>query len=144
VGSVSFFLPEYWPTKFEMTIRFPNDFMFEMNKEKLENWRRQFGTSNKIKKGLRVAPYVFTELGVAMLSSILNSDEAIEVNISIMRIFSKLRSFLLMEENLNKRIDQLESGASKVFKVVFQRLDDLEDATPALKPSRKKIGLNHS
>ena len=122
--------------------RFPIDFMFEMNKEELENWRRQFGTSNKEKMGLRIPPYVFTELGVAMLSSVLNSNQAIEVNISIMRIFFQLRSFLLMEEKLNKRIDQLETGINKVFKVVFQRLDDNDYATPALKPARKKIGLN--
>ena len=122
--------------------RFPVDFMFEMNKEELENWRRQFGTSNKEKMGLRIPPYVFTELGVAMLSSVLNSNQAIEVNISIMRIFFQLRSFLLMEEKLNKRIDQLETGINKVFKVVFQRLDAIDDARPALKPARKKIGLN--
>ncbi len=122
--------------------RFPSDFMFEMNKEELENWRYQFGTSNKVKMGLRIPPYVFTELGVAMLSSILNSDQAIEINISIMRIFSKLRSFLLMEENLIKRMDQLESGANKLFKVVFQRLDNLEITTPTLRPDRRKIGLN--
>lgn len=122
--------------------RFPSDFMFEMNKEELENWRRQFGTSNKEKMGLRILPFAFTELGVAMLSSVLNSNQAIEVNISIMRIFFQLRSFLLMEEKLNKRMDKLESGINKVFKVVFQRLDDVDEATPALKPTRKKIGLN--
>jgi hypothetical protein len=122
--------------------RFPADFMFEMNKEELENWRCQFGTSNKEKMGLRIPPFVFTELGVAMLSSVLNSSVAIEVNISIMRIFFQLRSFLLMEEKLNKRIDQLESGVNKIFKVVFQRLDAVDDATPALKPTRKRIGLD--
>jgi hypothetical protein len=121
--------------------RFPEDFMFEMSKAELEDWRRQFGTSNKEKMGLRIPPFVFTELGVAMLSSVLNSAHAIEVNISIMRIFFQLRSFLLMEEKLNKRMDQIESGINKVFKVIFQRLDDIEEATPALKPTRKKIGL---
>ena len=122
--------------------RFPSDFMFEMNKEELENWRHQFGTSNKEKMGLRIPPYVFTELGVAMLSSVLNSNQAIEVNISIMRIFFQLRSFLLMEEKLNKRMDQLESGINKVFKVVFQRLDAIDEATPAIRPVRKRIGLS--
>lgn len=116
--------------------------MFEMTKEEFENWRCNFGTSNKVKMGLRIPPFVFTELGIAMLPSVLNSDHAIEINISIMRIFSKLRSFLLMEENLNKRIDQIESGANKIFKVDFQRLDDLENANPVFKPNRKKIGLN--
>ena len=92
--------------------------------------------------GLRIPPYVFTELGVAMLSSVLNSNQAIEVNISIMRIFVQLRSFLLMEEKLNKRMDQLESGINKVFKVVFQRLDAIDEATPAIRPVRKRIGLS--
>ncbi|MDO9183495.1 MAG: ORF6N domain-containing protein [Bacteriovorax sp.] len=123
--------------------RFPDDFMFEMNKEELENWRCQFGTSNKEKMGLRILPFAFTELGVAMLSSVLNSHQAIEVNISIMRIFFQLRSFLLMEEKLNKRMDKLESGINKVFKVVFQRLDETDDKlTPKLSQNRKKIGLN--
>lgn len=121
--------------------RFPSDFMFEMNKEELANWRRQFGTSNKEKMGLRIPPYAFTELGIAMLSSVLNSNQAIEVNISIMRIFLQLRSFLLMEEKLNKRIDKLESGINTVFKVIFQKLDAIDEATPALRPVRKKIGL---
>ena len=57
--------------------RFPEDFMFEMSKEELENWRYQFGTSNFVKMGLRIQPFVFTELGVAMLSSVLNSEQAI-------------------------------------------------------------------
>jgi hypothetical protein len=59
--------------------RFPVDFMFEMTQEELENWRYQFGTSKREKMGIRIKPFVFTELGVAMLSSILNSDQAIAV-----------------------------------------------------------------
>lgn len=69
--------------------RFPSDFMFEMNDEELKNWRFQFGTSNSIKMGLRVKPFVFTELGVAMLSSVLKSEKAVSINISIMRIFAQ-------------------------------------------------------
>jgi hypothetical protein len=122
--------------------RFPEDFMIEMSKEELDNWRRQFGTSNKFKMGLRIQPFVFTELGVAMLSSILRSEQAISVNISIMRIFAKLRSFFLMEKNISERMDHLESGTNKMFKVVFERMDSYEDLIiPKLNPSRKKIGL---
>ena len=58
-----------------------------------------------------------------------------------MRIFVKLRSFLLLEKDLNDRIDQLELGTNKIFKIVFERLDSIEDATPALTPSRKKISI---
>lgn len=122
--------------------RFPSDFMFEMSEEELKNWRYQFGTSNSIKMGLRVQPFVFTELGVAMLPSVLNSEQAISVNISIMRIFAKLRSFLLLEREINDRMDKLEAGTTKVFQVVFERLDTVEEIIlPKLSPKRKKIGL---
>lgn len=122
--------------------RFPDDFMLEMTKEELENWRFQFGTSNSVKMGLRVQPFVFTELGVAMLSSILNSEQAISVNISIMRIFAKLRSFLLLEKEINDRMDKLEVETNEVFQIVFKRLDAVEKIiVPKLPPNRKKIGL---
>lgn len=122
--------------------RFPDDFMFEMTKVELENWRFQFGTSNSVKMGIRVQPFVFTELGVAMLSSVLNSEQAIAVNISIMRIFAKLRSFLLLEREINERMEKLEAETNEVFQVVFERLDAVEKTiTPRLSPHRKKIGL---
>lgn len=122
--------------------RFPEDFMFEMSKEELENWRFQFGTSNFVKMWLRIQPFVFTELGVAMLSSALNSEQAISVYISIMRIFTKLRSFLLLEKEINDRMDKLEAETNEVFQVVFKRLDAMEKIiVPRLSPNRKKIGL---
>ncbi len=122
--------------------RFPEDFMFELTKEELENWRYQFGTSNREKMGLRIPPFAFTEQGVAMLSSVLNSEHAILVNISIMRIFTKLRSFFMLEKNLNERIDKLESNTNKMFKIVFERLDSIEEnITPHLPENRPKIGL---
>ena len=84
--------------------RFPEDFMFEMNKEEFQDWRSQFGTSNPSDKmGLRYSPMVFTEQGVAMLSSVLNSKRAIEVNIKIIRIFTKLREMLT--DNLSLKLD---------------------------------------
>ena len=125
--------------------RFPDDFMFEMTKEELENWRYQFGTSNSIKMGLRIQPFVFTELGVAMLSSVLNSEQAISINISIMRIFAKLRSFLLLEKNINERMDKFEAETTEVFEIVFKRLDAVEKIiVPKISPNRKKIGLTTS
>jgi hypothetical protein len=72
--------------------RFPEDFMFEMTSEELENWRSQFVTSNSDKMGLRYAPFCFTEQGVAMLSSVLNSETAIQVNIQIIRVFAHMKS----------------------------------------------------
>lgn len=71
--------------------RFPSDFMFELTKQEVKDWRCQFVTSNSDKMGLRYAPMAFTEQGVAMLSSILRSDRAIQVNIQIMRTFTKVQ-----------------------------------------------------
>lgn len=76
-----------------------------------------------------------------MLSSVLKSKRAIQVNISIMRIFTKLRSFLMMEQNIDKRMDTLENGTNQLFKVVFERLDNLEQRLPSHDSERKKIGL---
>jgi hypothetical protein len=122
--------------------RFPDDFMFELSKVELENWRCQFGTSNSEKMGLRYKPFAFTEQGVAMLSSVLRSERAIQVNISIMRIFTKLRSFLLLEKELRDKVDKLEANTNKMFKIVFERLDDHEESvTPRLPNNRRKIGI---
>lgn len=68
--------------------------MFELNDEELEDWRRQFGTSNEDRMGFRYKPFAFTEEGVAQLSAILNSERAIKVNIQIIRMFTKVRSFV--------------------------------------------------
>ncbi len=76
-----------------------------------------------------------------MLSGVLSSARAVQVNIAIMRIFTRLRSFLVMESSLSDRISKLEDGTNKLFKVVFERLDSIEDEAPILKPNRKKIGL---
>ena len=99
--------------------RFPEDFMFELSKEEFENWRSQFVTSNSDKMGLRHNPMAFTEQGVAMLSSVLNSDRAIQVNIQIMRAFTKLREMLSTHEELRKKIEAMENKYDSQFKAVF-------------------------
>lgn len=83
--------------------RFPDDFMFQLTKEEAENLRSQFATSNAGRGGRRTLPYAFTEPGVAMLSSVLNSEHAIEVNILIMRAFIRLRQMLESNEELNRK-----------------------------------------
>lgn len=123
--------------------RFPRDFMFQLTTEKVEALRFQFGTSKSGRGGRRYLPYVFTDGGVAMLSSVLTTNEAARVNVSIIRTFIKLRSFLAMENSLSKRVSKLEQGTNKLFKVVFERLDSIEEAAPTLKPNRKKIGLKN-
>lgn len=125
-------------------LRFPEDFMFQLTTEEsvelqeFRNIMHSYGGHRKI-------PYVFTENGVAMLSSILNSERAILMNIAIIRIFTKFRSFLLLEKGLNDRMDRLESGSNKVFKVVFERLDNIESVIDSKLPAKKKkIGLKDS
>ena len=111
------------------TDRFPEDFMFELTKEEFANWRSQFVTSNSSNKmGLRYAPYVFTEQGVAMLSSVLNSPKAIAVNIKIIRVFTKLREMLFNNKDLLLRMEKIErklSSQNKNIELVFQYLDEL-------------------
>ncbi len=90
------------------TERFPEDFMFQLKKEELENLRCQFGISRKEYGGRRYNPYVFTEQGVAMLSSVLNSKRAIAVNVQIMRTFVKIRQMVLTHNELAKQLNELE------------------------------------
>ena len=109
--------------------RFPKDFMFEMTKGELNNWRSQFVTSiSTDKMGLRYTPYVFTEQGVAMLSSILNSPRAIAVNIRIIRVFSKIREMLTDNLSLKLEIEKIKkklSNHGKNIELVFNYLDEL-------------------
>lgn len=121
--------------------RFPSDFMFEMTDEEFENWRTQFATSKSIKMGLRYKPMVFTEQGVAMLSSVLRSKRAIDVNILIMRAFVRMRELLYSDKNLALKVEQLERRMEKhgeslqqVIHIVTQLLEQ-----PESEP--KKIGF---
>jgi hypothetical protein len=115
--------------------RFPEDFMFELKKEEFENWRSQFVTSNRDKMGLRYRPMVFTEQGVAMLSSVLNSERAIQVNIQIMRAFTRLRQMLSTNEELRKKIESMEKKYDRHFQVVFEAIKQLMEE--AEKPKRR-------
>ena len=116
--------------------RFPSDFMFQLTREEWENLKSQFVTSSW--GGLRKMPFAFTEQGVAMLSSVLNSDQAIQVNIQIMRAFTKLRHLVLDNEELRNEIENLRKETEGKFQVVFETLDHLlsEDSQP-----KKKIGF---
>ena len=115
--------------------RFPGDFMFELTKQELENWRCQFGTSNSEKMGLRYSPMVFTEQGVAMLSSVLRSKRAIEVNIVIMRAFVRLREMMTSNLELARKLEEMEKKYDEQFKVVFDAMRALMVETE--KPKRK-------
>src|SRR5690606_13046156 len=89
-------------------VRFPGDFMFEMSKVELENWRSQNVTSKNDRQGLRYAPFCFTEQGVTMLSCILNRERAIVVNIQVIRVFSKIREMLSTHKDILLKLEQLE------------------------------------
>ncbi len=122
--------------------RFPDDFMFELSKEEFANWRSQFATSNSDKKGLRYAPMAFTEHGVLMLSSVLNNDKAIQTNIQIMRIFVKVREFLLETTEIKLDITKMQKkleNHDKNIELVFNYLDELIDKQEN-KVTRTKIG----
>ncbi len=113
--------------------RFPEDFMFELNTEEFKDLRSQFGTSNSW-GGTRYAPMVFTEQGVAMLSSVLNSARAISVNIMIMRAFVQMRRFLKDNSHMFQRINQLEKKQLITDTKLEQVLEAIEDKK--IKPSK--------
>jgi len=118
--------------------RFPEDFMFQLSKEEYAEFsRRQFGA---LKRGelSKYLPYAFTENGVAMLSSILRSKRAIQVNIQIMRTFTKIREMLISHKDLARRLDDLEKKYDSQFRVVFDTIRQLL-VPPGAK--KRKIGF---
>jgi len=140
--------------------RFPDDFMFQLTDEEWENLRFHFGTSSlesdlscqfgssKTEEnsrsqnvtsrpwgGRRSLPYVFTEQGVAMLSSVLKSERAVKVNIEIMRAFVRLREMIASNRELSKRLDELEQKYDSQFRVVFDAIRQL--MTPPVRETRK-------
>ena len=121
--------------------RFPDDFMFQLSKQEMQNWISQIVTSNSAKMGLRRLPFAFTEQGVAMLSGLLNSDRAIQVNIAIMRAFVKLRVILSANKELAHKLEQLEKKTDQhddKIKVIFEAIRQLM-APP--EPKKSKIGF---
>ena len=118
--------------------RFPDDFMFVLDTNEFRNWRSQFVTSKADQKGLRYAPMAFTEHGILMLSSVLNSDRAVQVNIEIMRAFVNLRRMLASNVELAGKLKELESKYDRQFKVVFDAIRRLMSPPPS---ARKPIGF---
>jgi len=109
--------------------RFPEDFMLELTSEEFENWRCQIGASNfGDKMGLRYLPYAFTEQGIAMLSGVLNSPKAIQINIGIMPIFTRMRKLISENEKIIKFIQALEqktNGNTKSIELLFEYMDEM-------------------
>ena len=120
--------------------RFPPDFMFQLNKKEFLSLRSQFVTSKPKtgRGGRRYPPYAFTQEGVAMLSSVLNSPRAIKVNVEIMRAFVRLRKILASHAELARKLEALEKKYDSQFKVVFDAIRQLM-ASP--EKQQKKIGF---
>ncbi len=121
--------------------RFPEDFMFEMSRQEFEVWRQANLTGKGNKMGLRYAPFCFTEQGVTMLSCVLNSERAIEVNIRIIRIFTRLREMLITHKDILLKLEQLENKVlrnSEEIQVIFDALKQL--LNPPI-PPREPIGF---
>ena len=114
--------------------RFPPDFMFKLIDEEFKNLRSQIVTSSW--GGRRTPPYAFTEQGVAMLSSVLNSQRAIEVNIAIMRAFVKLRRMIESHKQLAVKLEKMEAKYDYQFKIVFEAIKELMSPLPK-KPTRR-------
>ncbi len=118
--------------------RFPSDFMFQLTKAELENLKSQIAIASSKWGGRRHAPYVFTEQGVAMLSSVLRSKRAIEVNIAVMRTFVRLREMISSNKVLARQLAELEKKYDAQFRVVFEAIRELM-AEPT--PKSRRIGF---
>jgi len=121
--------------------RFPDDFMYQLTPEEVMSLRCQIGTSNK--GGRRYLPYVFTQEGVAMLSSVLNSKRAVQVNIAIMRAFVKLREILLTHKDLAQKLEELERKYQlheTDIQVIFEAIKKLIE--PPQEPPKSRFGMN--
>jgi hypothetical protein len=118
--------------------RFPEDFMFRLTAEEAETMRSQFVTAPK--RNVRYRPYAFTEQGVAMLSSVLKSERAVQVNVEIMRAFVRMRQMLAANADLARKLDALEKRYDAQFKVVFDAIRALMEP-PAVEPKRGRIGF---
>jgi hypothetical protein len=117
--------------------RFPSDFMFELSQVEFDSLRSQFVTSKR--GGLRYMPFAFTEQGVAMLSSVLNSEKAIAINIAVMRTFVSLRQFALNYKDLNDKITEIEKQFPDIYKILNFLME--KDKTLSSTKERTKIGF---
>jgi hypothetical protein len=120
--------------------RFPDDFMFQLSKDEFTNLKSQIVTSSW--GGRRTRPYAFTEQGVAMLSSVLNSKRAVLVNIEIMRTFVRLRRIMATHDELARKLASLERKYDRQFKVIFDAIREI--MTPKEPPKRRQIGFHSS
>jgi len=118
--------------------RFPGDFMFQLTMDEVDRLRSQSVTSKGARGGARYLPLVFTEQGVAMLSSVLKSERAIQVNIAVIRAFVRLRALLATHRDLARKLEELERKYDRQFRVVFEAIRELMARS---EPERRRIGF---
>jgi len=121
--------------------RFPRDFMFQLTRQELANLRSQIVTSSLGHGGRRFSPYAFTEQGVAMLSSVLRSSQAVQVNIEIMRAFVRLRGFLASNRALAGKLDELEKKVSTHDQAIAGILTAIRELMKPVESPRRPIGF---
>ena len=122
--------------------RFPEDFMFQLTLEEMENMSSQFVTTYPSKRPKTALPFAFTEQGIAMLSGILNSEVAININIAIMRTFVIIRKYALEHKEFNSKLLEIESKYDKQFSDIYEALNFLikRDENESIQKERKQIG----
>jgi len=121
--------------------RFPEDFMFELNEEEFEVWRTQFASSKSDRQGLRHAPFAFTEQGVTMLSCILNSEQAIAVNIQVIRIFTRMREMLLTHKDILLELEKIEHRLTGHDEQIGRIFGHLKKMLNPETPPRRRVGF---
>jgi len=127
--------------------RFPSDFMFQLTEFEQQNlMRSQIVTASRTNANRRFRSFAFTELGIAMLSGVLKTHQAIQVHISIIRVFFKLRELLHSNREFAEKLETIEKSSNHLFKVVFERLESLENPTDLEKPEKwvpptRRIGI---
>lgn len=121
--------------------RFPEDFMFQLNPEETESLTSQIAMSKNGRGGRRTRPYVFTEHGVAMLSSVLNSERAVQMNILIIRAFVKMRELLASHKDLAARVEELEAAQKKHASIIGILAEEIDEMKRLPEPHKRRIGF---
>jgi hypothetical protein len=122
--------------------RFPKDFMFALTKDEADSLLLQTARAKRGRGGRRTPPFAFTELGVAMLSSVLNSERAVQMNMAIMRAFVRLREMIAANKDLAARVEKLEQGQRQTASIIEVLVDEI-DSMKVLPPSpKRKIGFD--
>jgi hypothetical protein len=122
--------------------RFPKDFMFTLTKDEADSLLLQTARAKTGRGGRRTPPFAFTELGVAMLSSVLHSERAVQMNIAIMRAFVRLREMIAANKDLAVRVEKLEHGQRRIGSIIEVLVDEIEHMKALPPPNKRKIGFD--